>query len=337
MYTGKMQKTILITGAAGFLGGRAAKYFGNQVEYKVITTSRRALKKEELEANSCTFIQGDLEEYSFCEKLTNEVDIIIHCAALSSPFGFYEHFYASNVVATENLLKAGKKNGVKQFIFISTPSIYFTYKDRFNIKESDPLPEKMVNDYAITKLMAEKMVLDSNEANFKTLALRPRAIIGAEDTVIFPRMLEAYHQGKLKIVGDGKNVCDFTCVRNVIHAMECAINAPENAYGEAYNISDGNPSELWPSIQYTLKELGLTPPSKKVPVGIALFAAGIIEFIAKNLQGGKEPAMTKYGIGILSKSMTMDISKARELLKYQPIMTTKEGIKEFTEWQRKQK
>ena len=119
--------------------------------------------------------------------------------------------------------------------------------------------------------------------------------------------------------------------------MECSINATDNAYGEAYNITDGNPSELWPSIQYTLKELGLTPPSKKVPVGIALFVAGIIEWIAKSLQGGKEPAMTKYGIGILSKSMTMDITKARELLKYSPIMSTKEGIKEFTQWQLNQK
>lgn len=332
-----MQKTILITGAAGFLGGRTAKYFAQDKTNRVIATSRRAHRKEELEAHSCFFIQGDLAQYDFCEKLTQGVDILIHCAALSSPFGKYDDFYAANVLATENLLKAGQKNGLKQFIFISTPSIYFNYEDRFGVRELDALPEKMVNDYARTKLMAEEVVLAANGANLKSIALRPRAIIGAEDTVIFPRLLEAYKQGKLKIVGDGKNSCDFTCVRNVIHAIECAMKAPDLAFGEAYNITDGNPTALWPSINYTLKELGLTPPKKKIPLFIALFVASMIELIARNFQGGKEPALTKYGIGILAKSMTLDISKARALLKYEPIMTTKDGINEFIQWHLNQK
>jgi len=62
----------------------------------------------------------------------------------------------------------------------------------------------MVNNYALTKLLAENYVLEKNNFGIETIALRPRAIIGAEDTVIFPRVLEAYHKGKLKIVGDGK-------------------------------------------------------------------------------------------------------------------------------------
>ncbi len=332
-----MSRTILITGAAGFLGGRAAKYFGQNKTNRVIATSRRAHRKEELESHSCTFVQGDLAHYPFCEELTQGVDVLIHCAALSSPFGLYKNFYTANVLATENLIKAGKKNGLKQFIFISTPSIYFNYEDRFGVKELDVLPGKMVNDYARTKLMAEEIVLAANCNELNSLALRPRAIIGAEDTVIFPRMLEAYQQGKLKIVGDGKNTCDFTCVRNVIHAIECAMFAPDFAYGEAYNITDGNPTALWPSINYTLKELGLTPPEKKVPLGIALFAASLLEFFALNFQSTKEPALTKYGIGILAKSMTLDISKARELLKYEPIMSTKDGINEFIQWHLNQK
>jgi nucleoside-diphosphate-sugar epimerase len=63
------------------------------------------------------------------------------------------------------------------------------------VKESDKLPEKMINSYAATKLLAEQLVLSQNNNNFQTIALRPRAIIGAEDTVIFPRVLEAYNKG----------------------------------------------------------------------------------------------------------------------------------------------
>ena len=194
-------KNIVITGAAGFLGGRAAKHFAAHLpEYTVLATSRRSSRADELTAAGCVFRAGNLTDAHFCQQLTQGVEIVVHCAALSAPFGDYEAFRESNIIATETLLKASLQNGVKRFIFISTPSIYFDYTDRLGIKESDPLPPKMVNYYAETKLKAEELVLAMNGQGIETIALRPRAIIGAEDTVIFPRVLEAYHKGRLKII-----------------------------------------------------------------------------------------------------------------------------------------
>jgi len=220
---------VVITGASGFLGGRTTKFLSQQFpNFQIIATSRRDNRAEEFVANNCLFKRGDLTIPAFCEELVKGTDIVVHCAALSSPFGSYNSFYDSNFLATKYLLDASIKNGVKKFIFISTPSIYFDFKDRFNIKESDPLPATLVNHYASTKLLAERYVLNANEKGIQTIALRPRAIIGAEDTVIFPRILEAHNKGKLKIIGDGKNSCDLTCVRNVIEAIICSINAPSD-------------------------------------------------------------------------------------------------------------
>ena len=194
----------------------------------------------------------------------------------------------------------------------------------------------MVNHYAQTKLLAEKLVLQYNNNGIETIALRPRAIIGAEDTVIFPRVLEAYYKRKLKIIGDGKNICDFTCVRNVIESIICAINAPKNAYGEAYNITDGKSYKFWDVLNYALTALGEVPPTKRVPKFIALVAAGLLEFKAKMMDEKKEPLLTKYGVGILANNFTLDITKAKKLLNYKPVMDTFEGINEYILWHKSQ-
>lgn len=329
----EQKQKIVITGAAGFLGGRVAKYLAtNYLNYEVFATSRRDSRAIELENTGCEFLKGDLRDIIFCEKLTKDTEIVVHCAALSAPYGDYNAFYQSNVVATQTLLNACIANGVKKFIFIATPSIYMNFSSRFNVSENDPLPSTLVNHYATTKLMAEKKVLAANGKGIQTIALRPRAIIGAEDTVIFPRVLHAYHEGRLKIIDKGDNYCDFTCARNVIEAILCCINAPDKAFGEAYNITDGQSVLFWESLKYALSALQLTPPTQKVPKAVAMFFANLSEWYAKNFTPTKEPTLTRYGICILSDSMTLDITKARELLNYKPVMTTFEGINEYVTW-----
>lgn len=326
-------KKILITGASGFVGGRLLKSLRQTYpQAELLGTGRRNERKAEFEALGCRFESADLTKLADCERLALGADVVIHCAGLSSPWGTYQEFYDANVKSTLNLLQVAQAQGTRRFILISTPSVYFTYQDRFNIKESDPLPDPMVNHYAVTKYQAEQETLRLNRPDFETIALRPRAIIGAEDAVIFPRVLRAYHEGRLKIIGDGKNIVDLTGVANVIRAVECCLNAEHSAFGEVYNITNGEPKPLWESISLFLKALDLPPVTKKVPASVALTAASLNEFIHRYFMGGREPALTRYSIGILSTSMTMDISKAREKLHYTPIQSTEDGVKEFVTW-----
>ncbi len=328
-----MTTKLLITGSAGFLGGRTAKYFASQKEkYSVVATSRRSERQRELEENNCNFMPGDLLQMNHCDEITKGVEVVVHCAALSSPWGNYKDFYQANFEATQNLLEASVRNHVKKFILISTPSVYYNHKNRFSIKESDALPSQLINHYASTKLLAEEMVIKQNGNGIKTLALRPRAIIGAEDMVIMPRLIRAYNSGKLKIIGNGKNICDLTCVRNVIEAIECSVNTVENAFGKAYNICNGEPVVLWDKINFVLKALDLEPVKKKVPVSLALLFASFIEKKHKLLGISGEPDITKYGLGTLGVSMTLDISEAKQFLNYKPVQSTDEGLMEFIEW-----
>jgi len=255
------------------------------------------------------------------------VDCVIHTAALSSPWGKREEFVAANVTTQSNLLQAAKSNAVARYIYISTPSLYFELKDKYNIKESDPLPSKYINAYAETKRLAE---IELEKAGIPYVILRPRALTGRGDTVIMPRLIRAYDEGRMKIVGDGENIADLTSVANVADAIVLALTT-EKGINQTFNITNGAPVKLWDSIANVLNKLGKTPPTKKVPFWIVKTIAKVMETKSK-MTNMKEPALTVYGVGILAKSMTMDINKAKSLLGYEPKVTTKEAIEEFVNW-----
>ena len=318
-------KSVLITGANGFLGGRVVEDF-IQKGYEVTATGRQeGIKNHELK---CTYIQADLEKAEDVNVLMKSYDCIVHCAAKSSPWGTYDDFYRANYIASINILEAAEKHHIKKIIFISTPSIYFTFRDRLNIKEYDPLPYPMVNHYASTKFLAEQLLLESS---ISTIALRPRAMIGRGDTVIMPRLLNAYEAGRLKIIGDGKNIVDLTPVANVLQSIHDALNAKNEAWNQAYNITAGEPVSLWKTIEKLFDKLNLHFPAKKIPFGVAYYFAWASEIFA-NFVTKKEPALTRYSVGILKYNMTMDISKARELLNYTPVQTVEDGMNEFIDW-----
>jgi 2-alkyl-3-oxoalkanoate reductase len=139
---------ILLTGATGFLGYRTLEKLVNLENVEQIKATGRILKNtHKVDHPKVAYILGDLTDTLFVDTLMTEVDCVIHAAALSSPWGKREAFVAANVTTQKNLIQAAKKNSVRRYIYISTPSMYFELNDKFNIKESDPLPAKYINAY----------------------------------------------------------------------------------------------------------------------------------------------------------------------------------------------
>lgn len=320
---------ILLTGATGFLGYRTLERLIELESVETIIASGRTLKNtHHVVHEKVQYVLGDLSDAAFVDSMVEQVDCIIHAAALSSPWGTYELFEKANIQSQQNLIVSAKKYGIQRFIYISTPSVYFDFTDKLNIKESDPLPTNFVNDYAKTKRMAE-IQLQASDLPF--VILRPRALTGRGDTVIMPRLVRAFDEGRLKIIGNGKNWVDLTSVSNVVDAILLSLNASENALNEIYNISNGEPVLLWEKIEIVLEKLGRKLPKKKVPARIVQWLAGFMEAKSR-LTNKKEPALTKYGVGTLTMSFTMDISKARRLLNYNPKTSTDQAIHEFVQW-----
>lgn len=322
---------VLLTGSTGFLGSRILEKLSTHEELAcTIAAARTERSWRQVIQPNVVYEFGDLTDPLYVDRIVKGCDAIIHTAALSSPWGTYEDFYRSNVEVQHLLLEAARKYGVKRFVYVSTPSMYFELKDKWLIKESDPLPERFINAYAQTKREAE-IALEKSSVPF--VSIRPRALLGRGDTIIMPRLIRAYEEGKLKIIGTGKNSVDLTPVSNVADAAILGLFVDEKGLNQVYNISNGAPVELWKKIDDVLLKLGKKLPSKRLPAWLVLGIARAMEIKSK-LTNGKEPALTVYGVGTLTHSFTMDITKARQLLGYEPLQTVDEAIDEFVEWYR---
>lgn len=325
---------ILLTGATGGLGFRTLEGLVENPKIKKIIATGRVIRPTHFVENSKVSYQlGDLADADFVSKLVEQVDYIVHAAALSSPWGKYAEFEKANVFTMNNLINAAKTHHIKRFVYVSTPSLYFNGQDRFDVKESDPLPTEFVNAYSKTKREAE-VALEKSGIPYVTL--RPRALIGRGDTIIMPRLIRAFEEGKLKIIGDGKNIVDLTSLANVADSIELALFVGDAGLNQIYNITNGEPVKLWETIEKVLSMLGHEMNNKKVPYSVVKMLSQIMELKAK-LTNYKEPALTTYGVGILAKSFTMDISKAKLLLGYSPKISTDEAIDEFVSWYREVK
>lgn len=327
-------KKILITGATGFTGEFILRYLKSKFEnIEIIGTGRNLEKAKNLISQGFNIKIVELSNKK--EVLENffDIDTVVHCAAKSSPWGTYKSFYKDNVLTTQNILDLPL---LQKIIYISTPSIYFNFKNRYNIKETDELPKKMVNHYATTKYKAEQEIFNSSNSITTKIILRPRAIIGAGDTTIMPRVINAYKKNKLKIIGNGKNITDFTSIRNIAYAVFLSLKIDNNLNNGAYNITDDENLNLYNLMNYTLTNLGYNKKINKIPYFLVYTIAKLTEIYYK-LFSKKEPTLTCYGIGVLKYSLTMNIEKAKTKLNYKPIIKTTDSIQEFIKWYNEQK
>ncbi len=326
------KQTILVTGATGFLGSRTVERLVQAYPQHTVIAAGRTIKAHAYIDHPRVHYQlGDLADPAYVAAIFQRqpIQAVVNCAALSSPWGRDEDFYRANVRSQQHLIEQAQQTGVNRFVFISTPSLYFNYRDRLNIRESDPLPPKFVNAYARTKREAEILL---EQSGLSYIALRPRALIGRGDTVIMPRLIRAYEEGRLKIIGSGQNRVDLTPVSNVVDAILLGLEAPESACGRPYNITQAEPVLLWPHIHSVLTQLGFEPSAQKVPFWLVHTVAGLMELYAKSLGGGKEPTLTRYSVGTLARHFHMDITQAQTRLDYQPRQSVAEAITEFVTW-----
>ena len=329
-----MKKTILITGATGFLGGRTAEKLSADPNYHIIATGRNKEKGKRLQQTyAIDFIPCDLSVKEAVNELLKDVDITIHTAALSSLWGKYSDYNKANILATKHIVDASIRNSVEQLIHISTPSIYPQRlgEDFFDIKETF-VPKSFISTYAETKYKAEQIVTAAQKNGLPSILLRPRALYGRGDLTIMPRILRSYHAGSLKIIGKGDNIVDASNINNVIHAIECSLFPSVQANNQIYNISDGVPYKMWEMVKQVLAALDLPWEPTSIPYPIVDKVAWAMESWAKLSMAKKEPMITRASVSIAACSATLNIEKAKNLLGYQPTHTLTEGIHEFAQW-----
>jgi len=324
---------ILITGGTGFLGrhlvwraaaeGAEVTFTGRNTESAKIVKQMacRPVVWKPLDHGSPLAVQA-------LEEAAEGADVVIHCAALSTPWGTPESFWAANVVSTRDVLTAGHARDVRRLVHVSTPSVYFAFKDQLNIHEDDELPTP-ANDYVRTKRAAEELVRESPLP--ETVIVRPRALFGPWDQTLVPRLLRVMQRGPIPLMRGGNSTVDLTYIDNAVEAIWLAATHPLRHPISTYNITNNEPRLMRDLVEIMANEFGVPFRTQRIPWTLVKMVAYLLETQARILKT-QEPLMTRYSAGVMAFSQTLNIDALSRELGYKPVVDIEEGIRRHARW-----
>ncbi|MCB1172015.1 MAG: NAD-dependent epimerase/dehydratase family protein [Leptospiraceae bacterium] len=322
---------MLVTGASGFVGGAFVRRYSGQDGLELIGLGRRA-RPASLPPD-VRYVQHNLREaMPAAIASAGGIDVVVHAAAKASPWGSLAEFRADNVKATQNVIEFCQAVGVPKLVYISSSSVYYTNRDQFDLTEESPIGPEFINHYARTKFEGEMLV---RQWTGRSAILRPRAVFGPGDTVLFPRMLTAARQGKLPLITrpDPQARGDLIYIDNLIEYIYTAAVQP-GIEGD-YNLTNNESVPIIAFVCAIFERLGLPLPTRRVSYRQALWAASLIEGVYRTLGIQSEPPVTRFGVQVFGLSKTFLVDKAiRDL--GPPRVSIADGVAAFLEWQRRQ-
>lgn len=235
-------------------------------------------------------------------------------------------------MGARNCIQACKAHGIRRIIFISSPSVYFNGRDRLDISEDEPLPRRQRSFYAATKLVAEADLDALRGEGIEVMTFRPRAVFGPHDNTFVPRILMMAQSGKFPLINGGLALVDITCVDNLTDAVRKGLDAPPEAWNQVYNISNNDPVTIRHWFERLLAFFGKELAPKNVPAPAAKAMATLMEAASLLPFGPKRPALTRFSVGCMARSMTLSIAKAKAMLGYEPLVGNEEGFKRTAAW-----
>ena len=306
---------FLVTGAAGFIGSNLCEAI-LKLGYKVralddLSTGKQANVDLFIDNPNYEFIKGDIKDLDTCMKACEGVDYVLNQAAWGSVPRSLEMplFYClNNIQGTLNMMEAARQQGIKKFVYASSSSVY---GDEPKLPKKEGVEGNLLSPYALTKRCDEEWAKQyTMHYGLDTYGLRYFNVFGRRQdpngayAAVIPKFIKQLLDGEVPTInGDGKQSRDFTYIENVIEANLKACLAPHEAAGQAFNVAYGG-REYLIDIYYGLTEA----------LGVDI-----------------EPNFGPDRKGDIKHS-NADISKAKELLGYDPDWSFERGIKAAIEW-----
>ena len=323
---------MLVTGGGGFLGKAIVKLL---VERGDTVRSFSRSEHPALAALGVEHCRGELGDAAAVMRAAEGCDAVFHVAAKAGVWGPYEEFYRANVIGTRHVVAACRRHGIRRLIYTSSPSVVFDGRDMEGVDESVPYPRHFEAFYPQTKAEAEQLVLQANDGQLATVALRPHLIWGPEDNHLVPRILERGARGALRRIGKRECLVDTIYIDNaaLAHLQAAdylAVGSPVS--GKAYFLAQGEPLPLWEVVNRILGAGGLPPVTRTISPELAYWIGTVLEKIYSLLRLPGEPRMTRFVARELSTSHWFDLGAARRDFGYQAVVSFDEGIERLRQW-----
>jgi nucleoside-diphosphate-sugar epimerase len=303
----------LVTGGAGFIGSHMAEELVRRGERVRVVDSLITGKRHNLaHLPDVEFMLGDLADPGVAQRAVAGVDYVLHQAAIPSVPRSVEDPITSNranIDASLNLLVAARDAGVKRVVYAGSSS---AYGDTPTLPKVETMPTAPLSPYALQKLVAEQYCqMFTQLYGLETVTIRyfnvfgPRQDPSSPYSGVISLFISALCENRRPIIfGDGGQTRDFTYVANVVDGALKACTAP-NASGEVINVATGGRISLLQLFNTVKKEVGAT----------------------------LEPEFRESRAGDVRDSQA-DITKARQLLSYEPIVSFEEGLARTIAWYR---
>ena len=303
----------LVTGGAGFIGSHLTEELVRRGHRVRVADSLITGKRSNLaHIHGVEFLEGDLAEIDVARRAAEGCEFVLHQAAIPSvPRSVKDPLTSNraNVDGTLNMLLASRDAGVKRLVFAGSSS---AYGDTPTLPKHEQMPTNPLSPYALQKVIGEEYLrMFTRLYGLETVAIRYFNVFGPRQDPSSPYsgVISVFATALLEnrpptIFGDGNQTRDFTYVANVVDGVLRACESPR-ASGEIINVATGG--------RISLNEL--------------------FHEMRKLVGGTITPVYQESRKGDVRDSQA-DITKARELLGYEPIVSFEDGLRKTIEWYR---
>ena len=321
-------QTWLITGVAGFIGSNLLETL-LKLDQQVVgldnlsTGHRHNLDEVKQLVNSAQwakfrFIEGDICDLATCRRACDDVDYVLHQAALGSvPRSIEDPIIANrnNIDGFLNMLIAARDAEVQRFVYAASSATYGDHPDLPKVEKNIGTP---LSPYALTKLVNELYAdVFATTYGFRSIGLRYFNIFGRRQdpegayAAVIPKWIAAMIKNEpVFINGDGETSRDFCYIDNAIQAnLLAAVACGEASTNQVYNVAVGERTSLNQLTFYLRDGLSARFPHLKIA----------------------HPIYRDFRAGDVRHSLA-DIQKAQELLGYQPRYRIVDGLNEAMGW-----
>lgn len=324
---------VLVTGAAGFLGGHLVDMLVEQ-GYHVRAMVRPAENADRLYTlKRVEVVLGDMTDEASLKQAVKGVQRVFNVAARTGPWGAENAYWKVNVQGVSDLIHASLDAGVQRIVHTSSITVY-GHSLQGIVTEGDPFHAED-NPYSRTKIAGERLLANLvKDEGAPVVIVRPGWIYGPRDTASFGRFVALVESGKGFLLGSGKNIVPVVYVRDVAQGLMKAAEAGDETIGRAYTIADDRRVTQAEYLNTIADCLQVPHVRLHLPYG-AMYAAGRaaeLAWLAMGRRNAAPPPVTTYGVTLLGGDQMFSIGRARRELGYEPAFDLAHGVAEGVRW-----
>lgn len=312
-------RTILITGGAGFLGINLARHLLNRGD-RVVSLDIAPFDYPEIDRVVVHI--GDIRDRAAVDRAMEGVDAVVHTAA-ALPLYSKRDIVTTDIHGIRNVLESAQEHGVKRFVHISSTAVY-GIPDHHPLLETDEL--QGVGPYGKAKIKAERICQDFRDKGMVIPIIRPKSFVGPERLGVFALLYDWAKDGKkFPVLGSGHNRYQLLDVEDLCDAIGLCLDLDAAKVNDTFNIGAKEFGTLRSDYQAVLDEAGFGKNIVSLPAKPAIYTLRVLDYFRLS-------PLYKWVYETVTEDSFVSIEKAETTLGYAPKYSNRDALIRNYRW-----